>query len=258
MPPLMEIALETPELLLILLAGFAGGAINAVAGGGTNLTFPTLLWIGIAPVEANVTSAVALWPGGISGAWGFREKLVEIRKAWFWLAVPSLIGGVVGAWLLVHTPQTIFRTIAPFLILASSILIAAQPWAKKLLDIDPHGSRTAFISAIVIQLLIATYGGYFGSGIGLMMLVTLGLVGIHNIHHANALKNLLGVLLKGAAVAYFILAGSVVWIAALVMATGALLGGYAGARLAQRIPEILMRWVIAIFGISVAVLMILR
>lgn len=254
----MEITLEIPQLIAILLAGFAGGAINAVAGGGTNLTFPTLLWIGIAPVEANVTSAVALWPGGISGAWGFREKLAAIKRVWFWLAIPSFIGGILGAWLLVHTPQMIFRTIAPFLILASSILIAAQPWAKRLLDLDTDGSPAAFIAALVIQLVIATYGGYFGSGIGLMMLVTLGLTGIHNIHHANALKNVLGVLLKGVAVAYFAIAGSVVWIAALVMATGALLGGYAGARVAQRIPERVMRWAIATFGIVVAVIMIVR
>lgn len=257
MPPLMEMSLEIGHLIAILLAGFAGGAINAVAGGGTNLTFPMLLWIGIPPVEANVTSAVALWPGGITGAWGYRAKLAEIRRAWFWLAVPSFVGGLLGAWLLVHTPQTIFRSVAPFLILASSILIAAQPWVKRFLDIDAEGSRAAFTSALLIQLLIALYGGYFGSGIGLMMLVTLGLTGIHNIHHANALKNVLGVLLKGVAVGYFIIAGSVVWIAALIMAAGALLGGYAGARMAQRIPERPMRWAIATFGIVVAVLMIM-
>ena len=254
----MEITLEIPRLIAILLAGFAGGAINAVAGGGTNLTFPTLLWIGIAPVEANVTSAVALWPGGISGAWGFREKLAEVRRVWLWLAVPSFVGGIFGAWLLVHTPQTIFRTIAPFLILASSILIAAQPWMKRVLDLDTDRSRAAFVAALAVQLVIATYGGYFGSGIGLMMLVTLGLTGIHQIHHANALKNLLGVLLKGVAVAYFAIAGSVVWIAALFMATGALLGGYAGARVAQRIPERAMRWGIATFGIIVAIIMMVR
>ncbi len=254
----MEMTLQIPQLAVVLLAGFAGGAINAVAGGGTNLTFPTLLWLGIAPVEANLTSAVALWPGGISGALGYRQKLKEIRRWWFWLAIPSVVGGILGAWLLVHTPQTIFRSIAPFLILTSSILIALQPSLKRLLNLETDGSVPAFVAALVIQLLIASYGGYFGSGIGLMMIVTLGLTGIHNIHHANALKNLLGVLLKGAAVAYFVVAGSVVWAAALVMAGGALLGGYAGARMAQHIPERPMRWTIAVFGIVVAVLMIMR
>lgn len=254
----MDMSLEFPHLLAILVAGFAGGAINAVAGGGTNVTFPTLLWLGIAPVEANVTSAVALWPGGISGAWGYREKLAEVKRVWLWLAVPSIAGGVIGAWLLVHTPQTFFRSIAPYLILASSVLIAAQPWAKRFLAIDAGGSRAAFTAALGVQFVIATYGGYFGSGIGLMMLVTLGLTGIHNIHHANALKNLLGVLLKGVAVGYFIIAGSVIWIAALVMALGALAGGYVGARLGQRMPERPMRWAIATFGIVVAIVMIVR
>lgn len=254
----MDMTLEFPHLLVILAAGLAGGAINAVAGGGTNFTFPTLLWLGIAPVEANVTSAVALWPGGISGAWGYKEKLAEVRRVWLWLAVPSIVGGVIGAWLLVHTPQTFFRTVAPYLILASSVLIAAQPWVKRMLALEAGGSRAAFIAALGVQLVIATYGGYFGSGIGLMMLVTLGLTGIHHIHHANALKNLLGVLLKGVAVGYFIIAGSVVWIAAILMAIGALAGGYIGARLGQRVPERPMRWGVAAFGIVVALAMIVR
>lgn len=254
----MELPHELPRLLAVLLAGFGGGAINAVAGGGTNLTFPTLLWLGIAPVEANVTSAVALWPGGISGAWGFREKLAAIRRVWLWLMAPSVVGGVLGAWLLIHTPQTTFRSIAPFLILASSILIAAQPWMRRLLNLEAGGSRASFAAALVAQLVIATYGGYFGSGVGLMMLVALGLSGVHAIHQANALKNLFGVLLKGMAIGYFIVAGSVVWIAALIMAAGALAGGYAGARLAQRIPESPMRWSIAVFGIVVSLLMIFR
>ena len=242
----MELTYDLAMLLAVALAGFGGGAINAVAGGGTNLTFPTLLWLGIAPVEANVTSAVALWPGGISGAWGYRQKLREVRTIWLWLIAPSIVGGAFGAWLLIHTPERLFREIAPYLILLSSILIAAQPRMKKFLNLETGGSRASFIVAIFAQLVIAVYGGYFGSGIGLMMLVALGLSGVHAIHHANALKNLLGVLLKGVAVAWFVVAGPVVWIAALTMAGGALIGGYVGARIAQRVPETPMRWSIAI------------
>lgn len=249
---------DLTQVALILLAGFGGGAINAIAGGGTNLTFPALLWLGVAPVEANVTSAIALWPGGISGAWGFRRQLREVQRIWLWLAVPSVVGGVLGAWLLVHTPPTLFRSVAPALILGSSLLIAAQPRLRRMLDLDPGGSPAVLLAALTAQLLIATYGGYFGSGIGLLMLVTLGLSGVHYIHHANALKNLLGVLIKGAAVLFFALSGPVVWMIALIMGGAAVVGGYAGARLAQRVPETSMRWTIAAFGITVATLMLVE
>ena len=238
--------------LAVIVAGFAGGALNAVAGGGTNLSFPALLWLGLPPVAANATSAVALWPGSWSGAWGFRRALRQARPAWLWLLVPSVAGGALGAVLLVELPPQAFRSLAPWLVLGSTLLFAVEPPLRRRFRSAAGHTRGAVVLAHVLQLLIAIYGGYFGAGIGILMLASLGFSGVTDLAQANGLKNLLATGIKAAAVAYLAVAGPVLWVVAGVMALGAVAGGVAGAALSQRMAPRLQRAVIIAIGLVMA------
>jgi uncharacterized protein len=243
-------AAEIWPWLAVALAGFAGGAFNAIAGGGTNISFPALLWLGLPPVAANATSAVALWPGSLSGAWGFRRALRGTARRWAWLLVPSALGGMLGALLLVELPPDAFAAAAPWLVLGSTLLFAVEPWLRRRLPaMSEHRSR---LLALATQLLIAVYGGYFGAGIGILMLASLGLSGIHDLAQATGLKNLLAAAIKGAAVAYLATTGEVVWTVAAAMAVGALLGGWAGAALAQQLPPRALRAAVIALGLVMA------
>ena len=239
--------LDSPlQALAVLLAGFCGGAVNAVAGGGTNLSFPALLWLGLPPVTANATSAVALWPGSLSGALGFRRALRGVEPRWWWLLLPSLLGGVLGALLLVEGPPRAFAAAAPWLVLGSTLLFAVEPaLRRKLPALAGHHS---LLLAHAAQLVISVYGGYFGAGIGILMLASLGLSGVEDLAQATGLKNLLAAAIKGAAVVYLALGGAVVWGVAAVMAIGALAGGWAGADLAQRLSPRTLRAAILVLG----------
>ena len=234
--------------LAVVLAGFAGGVVNAIAGGGTNLSFPALLWLGLPPVAANATSAVALWPGSWASAWGFRRALRGVRREWLWLLVPSLVGGTLGAYLLVEMPPGAFRALAPWLVLGSTSLFAVEPWLRRRFG-PAAGARHAPALAHLAQLLIAIYGGYFGAGIGILMLASLGVSGVDDLAQANGLKNLLAAAIKAAAVAYLAFAGAAVWAIAAVMAVGAVAGGWAGAALSLRMPQRLQRLAILALGL---------
>jgi uncharacterized protein len=240
------------SLVAVVLAGFAGGALNAIAGGGTNISFPALLWLGLPPVAANATSAVALWPGSWSGAWGFRRALRRSRREWLWLLVPSVVGGTLGAMLLVELPPGAFRALAPWLVLGSTLLFAAEPRLRRWLRSPAGSARHAALLAHGAQLVIAVYGGYFGAGIGILMLASLGFSGVDDLAQANGLKNLLATGIKAAAVGYLAVAGAVVWGTAVVMAIGAVAGGLAGAALSLRLPERLQRLAIIAIGLAMA------
>jgi uncharacterized membrane protein YfcA len=246
--------------MLALAAGFGGGAINAIAGGGTILSFPALLFLGVPAVQANATSAVALWPGRLGGTWGFRRELAQVEHWWYWLAVPSVAGGIIGAYLLVNLPPETFKSAAPFLVLGATALMAFEPWLEHGLQghLGKRHSTKRRILAGVGEFCAAVYGGYFGAGIGILLLAVLGVFGVRDVHRANGLKNLYGLLLAGAAVAYFILTGAVVWGAAIPVAVGGIVGGYAGASLADRFSERTLRFVIVGIGIAMAVLTFLR
>ena len=235
----------------VLLAGFCGGAVNAVAGGGTNLSFPALLWLGLPPVTANATSAVALWPGSLSGALGFRRALRAIDRRWWWLLLPSVAGGILGAVLLVEGPPRAFAAAAPWLVLGSTLLFAVEPALRR--SIPTLAEHHSLLLAHVAQLVIAVYGGYFGAGIGILMLASLGLSGVEDLAQATGLKNLLAFAIKGAAVVYLALGGAVVWTVAAVMAVGALAGGWAGAHLAQRLPQRALRAAIVVLGMLMTI-----
>src|SRR6185503_6995965 len=248
LPPLLH-------AIALLLAGFAAGGLNAIAGGGTNVSFPALLWLGLPPVTANATSAVALWPGSLAGAWGFRGALRRARPRWLWLLVPSIAGGAVGALLLVALPSRVFAGAAPWLVLASTLLFAANTLRRLRLGeragaAPPHVRRRSLVAGALVQLLIAVYGGYFGAGIGILMLASLGLSGVDELDVANGLKNLFAAAINGAAIVYFVTSGAVDWKTVPVMAVGAVLGGIAGASFPQSLPPLVLRWTIVAIGLA--------
>ena len=233
-----------PEAILLALAAFGGGALNAVAGGGSFLTFPALILSGVAPIEANATSAVALLPGTLSSILAYRRELLAERASAPGLALVSLVGGAGGALLLVNTPPAVFMKLVPFLLLVATLLFAFGDRLHSRLN-RRGPPRPAF--GAIAQLGIAVYGGYFGGGIGIMMLAAFALMGMTDIHRMNALKVLLTLAINGVAVVTFVITGVVEWLPAAVMAAGAVLGGYGGAALALRLdPRWVRRFVIAL------------
>lgn len=248
--------------LLVLLAALAG-AQNAVAGGGSFLTFPALLLAGVGPVAANATSTVALWPGSVASIRGYREDVPRDPRTLAALGGASLLGGLLGALLLLRTPEQTFARLIPFLLLGATLIFAlggrATRGLRGLRGLGGLGGRRARLAGVAaLQLAIAVYGGYFGGGIGVLMLAGLAVLGMTDLHAMNGLKAVLGALINGVAVATFALAGVVAWGVALPMAAGAVAGGYGGARLARRVaPERVRRVVVAI-GLALSALFFAR
>ncbi len=244
--------------LAALAAGFGGGAINTVAGGGTNLTFPTLLWLGVDPVLASSTSTVVLWLGQALGALAYRQELARAPRGWLFLCLPAALGGALGGWLLVHTPSQTFRFLVPYLVLGGSALLALEPWLRRRLRLaEHHRALLAWrLGSGLAILAISVYGGYFGAGMGILMLAALGLLGVGSLQRANAFKNLFGALLNLAAIAYFLAVGAVVWTLAGWMVVGSAAGGYLGARVAGRIPDGPLRLLMVALGLGVGLLLL--
>lgn len=238
----------------LLLSSLAAGILNSIAGGGTLLTFPALLAV-VSPVVANATSTVALVPGSLAGAWGYRRELRE-SAAWasllFW---PSILGGALGALLVSRLDERYFDLLIPWLILTAAVLFLLQPLMTRLVRIRPAdqapGKRSIAL-VLIFQFLVAIYGGYFGAGIGILMLSALGLMGMGDIHRMNALKTLLAACINAVAVAVFVLEAKVNWGYALSMAVAAVIGGYVGARAARRLNRNLVRWVVIVIGFGLA------
>ena len=262
---------------LLFGAAVLGGAVNAVAGGGTLLTFPALLWAGQLEIVANATSAVALWPGALSSFWTYRSELRSSRRELIVLAIPSFAGGIVGAVLLLGTSNATFAAIVPYLILLATLLFILQtPLARRRarraaelrkdhdsapLAAQHHDSPATlarWLAVLMFQFLVAVYGGYFGAGIGILMLAGFGYLGFTNIHHMNALKNLNAMCINGVASALFIGKGLVDWRLALLMAAGAILGGYAGAGAARRVGQPVVRRVVILIGLALSIWLLLR
>jgi uncharacterized protein len=240
--------------LLLLAAGFIAGFVNAIAGGGTLFSFPALLHAGLPPVVANATNTLALWPGSLGGSWTYRRQLHENRREVWWLVVPSLAGGLAGAVILLNTPERYFEKIVPWLIVLACALLIAQPWVTKLLAIrEARHSRPHLAALWVVQFLVALYGGYFGAGIGILMLASLAMFYPEDLQAANALKNLLAVAINGMALLYFIARGAADWRLALFTAAAAIVGGLVGARTAQRLSPKVLRLGTAAYGLLIAV-----
>ena len=245
----------TPAQTAALVASsFGAGVMNAMAGGGTILTYPTLLWLGESAIVANATSTVALWPGAASSLFGYRREVLEHRGWLTTLFVPSLLGGALGAALLLKTPPLAFQKLAPFLILFATVLFMLRGAVARWTGTEHPGARTPgrFALALLFQFAVSIYGGYFGAGIGILMLAVLGFLGVSDIHAANGLKNFFGMCINGVAAGYFILRGAVEWHAAVVMIVGAILGGYAGARFARRIGQNRARAAVIVIGFVIA------
>lgn len=252
---------EITHAAVAFAAAFAAGSINSVAGGGTLVSFPALIWLGLNSVTANATSTVAIWPGSLGGTWGYRRELRTIQGRMLVLVVPSLIGGIAGAWLLKFTPPSLFDKLVPFLILFATLLFMAQEAVQRLLNTAEaarHQSTKWLAGAIAFQLLVALYGGYFGAGIGILMLAALSVIGLTDIHQMNGLKNFFAVCINGVAAFYFILSGMVYWPDVLIMAVGAIAGGIGGAGLARKLGRTAVRRIVIFIGFAMAVSLFIK
>ena len=243
----------------MLCAAFAAGAINSIAGGGTLLTFPVLIWLGLDPKVANATSTVALWPGLFGGLFGYRKELENSSTILMRLGITSVIGGGVGAWLLIWTPSPTFARLVPFLILFATILFMLQGAINRRLrlgSLESNQGRLWWTGTIIFQFFSAMYGGYFGAGNGILMLAAMGLLGLNDLHRANGIKNFLGICINSVAVLSFSLMHLVVWADSLAMAVAALAGGYFGASIAVRIEQVWVRRGIVVIGFVIFVAML--
>lgn len=250
--------MTTATLALLFGSALAAGIMNALAGGGTILTFPALLLAGVPAIQANATSTVALVPGALSSLAGYRRE-VDTHRQWLTrLLVPSLLGGAVGSVLLLLTPEKTFARLAPYLVLFATLLFMFQiVWSRRE-QASVSGEPASWRAAAVAQFFVAIYGGYFGAGVGILMLVILGFLGLTNIHAMNGLKNFFGICINSVAAGYFILRGAVVWPVALVMILGASLGGYAGAHFARRIGKEKARVAVVVIGFGITFLLFLQ
>lgn len=248
--------LDWMAYLLAALAAMAAGAINALAGGGTLITFPTLLALGIPPVVANVTSTVALCPGYF-GATLAQLKDIRSQSQRLWLVLPAaLVGGILGGVLLLHTEEKVFQALVPFLILLAALLLAIQTPLRAWLNrrLQAHSAQgIPVVWAIPLILLAAVYGGYFGAGLSVIVLAALALILDDSLTRLNALKQAVAFGVNIAAAGFFLFSGKVVWSLAFVMAIGALAGGVLGGKLASNVNPNTLRWLVVSIGILVAV-----
>jgi uncharacterized membrane protein YfcA len=245
---------SSSEIALLFSAAVTGGAINSVAGGGGFIAFPALLFTGMPPVNANATNTIALWPGTVASTWVYRKTLSsELLKSILPLAIITFCGSVLGAVLLLKTPQKTFLKIVPWLLLGATLLFCfggrISSWVRQRHSI--HGpSRTTIVGVALLQLCVAIYIGYFGAGVGFVMLALLAMMGMENIHSMNGVKTLLATCGNGVAIVMFVFARAVRWPQALLMVVGAALGGYGGAYYAQKLDPKAVRYIVITIGAS--------
>jgi hypothetical protein len=252
---------DLPHLVAAFAAAFVAGAINSVAGGGTLLTFPVLLTLGLPPVIANSTNTVGIWPGAIGSILGFRREVAALDRRLFWLMLPAFTGALLGAVALRDAPQRIFEQVVPLLILFATLLFIVQAKMKR--ASPEQASALPFTLgrlplAATLQFGVAVYGGYFGAGMSIMALAVLGFLGMSDMLAMSATTSLLGVAINGAAGLVFICAGLVSWPYALAMAAGSLAGGYGAAGIARKIGKTALRYFVIVVGLSMSVVMFIR
>jgi uncharacterized membrane protein YfcA len=249
--------MPSAQLLVAAAAALLAGIVNSIAGGGTLLTFPALVAAGLSPLTANATSTVALLPAALSSMLGYRDELSGVRRWAAIFAVPSLLGGAIGAFLLLHTSNAVFSRIVPWLVLGATALFLVQRPLLRLvrssgsIDLEDAAlsARRPSLGLLAGQFAVGVYGGYFGAGIGILMLAALGLMGFTNIHRMNGLKNWGGFCMNLVAAVGFAASGIVRWPVAIAMAAGSIAGGYVGARAAQRVPQEVVRGAVAAVGV---------
>ena len=254
-------SLDFARAVVAFGAAFAAGLINSVAFGGTLITFPTLIWLGLSSVTANATSTIAIWPGTVASSVAYRRELGALENRLFALVVPSLAGGLAGAWLLRFTPPAVFDRLVPYLILFATLLFLAQEPVQRYLKTAgaaSHESTKWLMGAAAFQFLVAVYGGYFGAGIGILMLAAFGIIGLTKVHQMLGLKVLLGGSINVVAVIYFIWYRMVYWPDAAIMILGSLAGGYSGAGLGRRLGGAAIRRIVIVLGFALALLFFIR
>lgn len=252
----MDLATAT----LLFLAAVFGGALNAVAGGGTFVAFPVLLFTGVPPVPANATNTVALWTGLAFSGGAFRHHLNVRRPILIALVSVSALGGIAGAILLLRTPARTFMRLVPWLMLSATLLflLGRRLLPAKTAPVNRNASARAIVLASCFQLLVAIYGGYFGGGMSIVILAMLALFGMADIYEMNALKAVLSSATNGVAVLIFIFSGAVYWRQGLIMIAGAALGGYFGARYSLRLSPGAVRWFVIAVGFAMTTYFFLR
>jgi uncharacterized membrane protein YfcA len=271
-----------PHIILLFVAAILGGTLNSVAGGGSFFAFPALLFTGVPPVQANATNTVALWPGSVASMGAYRRELTAQKPGFIFLLIgSSLIGSILGAQLLLGTSQTTFVQLLPYLMLMATLLFTFSPFITQKLRAMRSRQKAASEAEVaateekglaekavsettapgwkqwagmaVAQLIIAIYGGYFGGGIGILMLATLSMMGMENIHEMNGVKTLLTAFINGAAMITFIIRGAVFWPEAILMVVGAIIGGYGGAYYARKIEQKWIRIFVMVVGFALTI-----
>jgi uncharacterized protein len=243
--------------VILIFSSVIAGMINSVAGGGSLISFPTLLALGYPAIIANATNTAGIWPGSLSSAIVYRKDTEMYKGLLLTLVIPSVAGGLLGAVALVVTPPDLFDRMVPFLVLFATLLFASRDLINKFFNTGKDGGKESisligYIGGFLFQLFVATYGGYFGAGIGILMLGSLSLMGLSDIHRMNGLKVVLGTLINIIAFVFFALKGLVIWPAAFFMAVGTVVGGYIGARLAKKVEQQYIRIFVIITGLSVS------
>jgi hypothetical protein len=255
------IVIDPLHLLGAFGAAFLAGAVNSVAGGGTLISFPVLVALGLPPVTANATNTVGIWPGSVGSIWGFRSELGRVNRRMFWLLIPAVGGGFFGAWLLRSTPPGVFERLVPWLILFATILFTLQAPVQRLLgsvEAAKHAGAGWLAAALAAQSGIAIYGGFFGAGMSIMALSVLGMLGMTDILEMSAMTSLLSCATNGVAGIFFGVTGLVCWPYVAAMVLGSLTGGYGAAGVARRIGKKAVRRFVIIVGVSIAAVMFYR
>jgi uncharacterized membrane protein YfcA len=247
--------LTLQSIIFLFVAGALGGALNSVAGGGSFIAFPALLFTGVPPIPANATNTIALWTAAAASGGAYRKRLDVARRVMIPLLAASLVGGLLGALLLLKTPAHTFMRVLPWLTLGATLLFA---FGKKLAGgrqsvIEHEASTAALAGTTLFQFGVAVYGGYFGGGMGIVMLAMLAALGMTDIHAMNALKSVMGFVINGIAVVTFIVAGAVYWKHGVIMIAGGIAGGYLGAHYAMKMPQAWIRWFVVLVGAGMTV-----
>jgi len=252
--------LTLPQAIFLFVAGALGGALNAVAGGGSFIAFPALLFTGVAPVAANATNTLALWVGVTASGGAYRKHLNISKRVLIPLIVTSIAGGLAGALLLLRTPPQTFLRVLPWLLLGATLLFAFGKHLTGRISagISRESSNAAVAGACIFELFVAVYGGYFGGGMGIMNLAMLAAIGMTDMHAMNALKVVLGGFINGVATVTFVVTGAIVWRQGAVMTIGAIIGGYFAAHYAQRLPQIWIRAFVIAVGSAMTVYFFVR
>ncbi len=250
------------HLLLASAAAFFAGGVNSVAGGGTLITFPTLFGLGLPAIAANTTSTVAIWPGSLGSMWGFRREIRAIPPIMRWLAIPSVLGGLLGAILLRSTSSALFERLVPFLILFATLLFTVQAPIQRRLKASSHAGRprspTWLACALLAQFAVGVYGGYFGAGMSIMMLTTLAFMGMEDILQMSALTSFLSFCTNGIASLLFVFSHMVVWPYVFAMMVAAIVGGYSAAGVARKIGKVVVRRFVICVGFTIATVLFIK